>query len=130
KELKSHLTIPVIGNGDVITHQDMMDKFTQFDVDGVMVARGCLGNPWIFSGLKPTIQEVYETMLEHLEDHLSFYGNHDRAYRTFRKHIVWYTSGLRDSSAVRDQAFKERDNQKMMEKIHTYFQTLWDAKPE
>lgn len=123
-ELKKVLTIPVIGNGDVLLHTDAMDKLDRFGVDGVMIGRGALGNPWIFSGKIPTVKDVYETLIEHLEDHLSFYPNTDLAYRTFRKHIVWYTKGLPHSAEFRDRAFKERDNAILMEGIHNYFNSL------
>jgi tRNA-dihydrouridine synthase B len=125
-DLKKHLSIPVIGNGDVTTHQDILDKFSQTQLDGVMIARGALGNPWIFSGHTPTVLEIYETLLEHLQEHLDFYGHEDRSYRTFRKHVVWYTAGLPNSSEFRDRAFKERDTQKFMDMIHTYFKKLLD----
>ncbi|MEZ4819626.1 MAG: tRNA-dihydrouridine synthase [Bdellovibrionota bacterium] len=121
KELKQHLNIPVIGNGDIVAHSDIAKRLQEHKLDGVMIARGALGNPWIFSGHKPSIKEIYETMLEHLEDHLSFYGKEDRSYRTFRKHVVWYTTGLKESAAFRDQAFKERDTSKFVTLVHEYF---------
>ncbi|MCB0272790.1 MAG: tRNA dihydrouridine synthase DusB [Bdellovibrionales bacterium] len=124
KELKKYVRIPVVGNGDITTYQDIENRFNETKLDGVMIARGALGNPWIFSGYTPTIQERFDTLLEHLEDHLTFYGDQDRSYRTFRKHIVWYTTGLRDSAEFRDAAFKERDNQKFMNMLHEYFKKL------
>lgn len=123
-ELKKEIKIPVVGNGDVLSHDDVLEKFKNHGVDGVMIGRGALGNPWIFSGQIPTIKDIYETLMEHLNDHLTFYNNADLAYRTFRKHIVWYTKGLPNSAEFRDRAFKERDNQKFMESIHTYFAGL------
>ena len=123
-ELKTEVSIPVIGNGDVLEHDDAIHKIKKHRIDGVMIGRGALGNPWIFSGKIPTVKDIYETMLEHLDDHLVFYGNQDLAYRTFRKHIVWYTKGLPYSAEFRDRAFKERDNIKLMENIHNYFNTL------
>lgn len=124
QELKEHLSIPVIGNGDITEHEHIEKRIQETGLDGVMIARGCLGNPWIFSGHKPTVQEIYETMVEHMEDHLSFYGGDDRSYRTFRKHVVWYTSGLRDSAEFRDKAFKERDTQKFVGLVHEYFKKV------
>lgn len=120
-ELKQELKIPVIGNGDILSFEDVKEKLEKHKVDGAMIGRGALGNPWIFSGKIPTVKEVYETLLEHLNDHLSFYNHMDVAYKTFRKHIVWYTKGLPYSAEFRDKAFKERDNNKLMENIHNYF---------
>lgn len=124
QSLKKHLSIPVIGNGDITDHEHIERRLRETGLDGVMIARGALGNPWIFSGSTPSIQEIYDTMMEHLEDHLAFYGKEDRSYRTFRKHVVWYTTGLKNSAAFRDQAFKERDTQKFMEHIKNYFSEL------
>ena len=123
-ELKTHLKIPVFGNGDVLSFETAVEKIQKFGVNGVMIGRGALGNPWIFSGQIPTVKDIYETLMEHLNDHLTFYNHQDVAYRTFRKHIVWYTKGLPHSSEFRDRAFKERDNQKFMESIHQYFSEL------
>lgn len=123
-ELKKELSIPVVGNGDVTDHTQIQQKFSQFHVDGVMVGRGALGNPWIFSGKTPRVKDVYETMQEHLQDHLTFYSYQDVAYRTFRKHIVWYTKGLPHSAEFRDKAFKERDNTVFMKNIEQYFASL------
>lgn len=128
-ELKKEVSIPVIGNGDIVSHHEILQKMNGTGVDGVMIGRGALGNPWIFSGVVPTIKEIYETLLEHLDDHLSFYANHDLAYRTFRKHIVWYTKGLPYSAEFRDKAFKERDNTILMQKIHEYFKNQDLTKP-
>ncbi len=123
-ELKQKLTIPVFGNGDVLSYDHALNKLQEHSVDGVMIGRGALGNPWIFSGVIPTIKDIYETLMEHLNDHLSFYNHMDVAYKTFRKHIVWYTKGLPHSAEFRDKAFKERDNAKLMENIHRYFGEL------
>jgi tRNA-dihydrouridine synthase B len=127
-ELKKEVSIPVIGNGDILSYQDVLEKMKATGADGVMIGRGALGNPWIFSGKIPTVKEVYETMLEHLNDHLTYYNHADVAYRTFRKHIVWYTKGLPYSAEFRDKAFKERDNTVLMENIHRYFSELDQSK--
>lgn len=123
-QMKAHLNIPVIGNGDITEHAHISEKMKRHKLDGVMIARGTLGNPWIFNGHQPSIQDIYETMLAHLEDHTLFYGNDDRSYRTFRKHVVWYTAGLRGSATFRNQAFKERDTTKFIDLLHGYFKTL------
>lgn len=123
-DLKKEVSIPVIGNGDVLSYTDVLEKMKNTGADGVMIGRGALGNPWIFSGHIPTVKEVYETLMEHLEDHLTFYNHADVAYRTFRKHIVWYTKGLPFSAEFRDKAFKERDNSILMDNIHRYFSEL------
>src|SRR5207247_2597262 len=89
--------------------------------DGVMVARGALGNPWIFSAKIPTNGEIRSTLHEHLEYHLSFYGRHERALMTFRKHIVWYTKGIPNSAGFRYQMFQEKTYDGVMSMLHRFF---------
>lgn len=100
-EIKSALSIPVIGNGDVRTVADIarIREFT--GCDAVMIARGAIGNPWIFAGLdreEVSPDQVRETMLMHLDAMLNFYGA-ERGLIQFRKHASKYISpyGLSDS---------------------------------
>jgi len=124
KALKDRLSIPVVGNGDVFSFEDARQMVEETGADGVMAARGALGNPWIFSGHKPTTREVKETLLEHLDLHLSFYPRREYAMMTFRKHIVWYTKGLRESAEFRRKLFQERDPEATMRMLRDYFDGL------
>lgn len=104
-EIKAALGIPVIGNGDVRLVEDIgrMREFT--GCDGVMIARGAIGNPWIFAGLdraEVSEEQVRETMLGHLEDMLAFYGE-DQGLILFRKHTARYISPYRLSKTQREQ---------------------------
>ena len=123
-DLKKHLDIPVIGNGDVFFPEDIADMFEQTQADGVMMARGALGNPWLFSQKHPKVAEITQTLFEHLEDHLSFYQSRDRAMLTFRKHIVWYTHGLAGAAKFRKELFRERDNDLLLSKLKDFFSEL------
>ncbi len=104
-EIKAALNIPVIGNGDVRTVADIqrMRQFT--GCDAVMIARGAIGNPWIFAGLdraEVSSTQVRETVLAHLEAMLKFYGpQHGLVF--FRKHAAKYISpyGLSDEQRER-----------------------------
>jgi len=102
-ELKSRLDIPVIGSGDLFTPQDVVRMLEETGCDAVMVARGAMGNPWIFrealsllSGAKPastTVSERLAVARRHLELFTDLEG--DRvALMEMRKHLSWYSKGL------------------------------------
>ena len=91
-EVKSAVKIPVIGSGDVKTVADIerMKKYT--GCDAVMIGRGALVNPWIFSGLdrdQVSPEQVQKTVQEHLQHSIQFYGEED-GQRLFRKYAVQY----------------------------------------
>jgi tRNA-dihydrouridine synthase B len=93
-EIKQNVSIPVIGNGDVTKIQDIARMKMQTNCDGVMIGRGAIGNPWIFSRRDKesvSIEEQVSTIKIHLESMLEFYGN-DRGLTLFRKHISRYFS--------------------------------------
>lgn len=100
--VKKIVKIPVLYNGDVFKHQDFFDALDQTKADGVLIARGGLGNPWIFRDIETrlkggepvevTFEERLATVLHHLDLHLEQYG--EGAVTTFRKHLSWYFKGI------------------------------------
>jgi nifR3 family TIM-barrel protein len=95
-EIKQAISIPVIGNGDVRTVADIEQMKAFTCCDGVMIGRGAVGNPWIFSRLdrqQVSPEQVRQVMLSHLERMLSFYGAELGLVR-FRKHASRYLSPL------------------------------------
>ena len=100
--LKAKLKIPVIGNGDVVDI-DSYNKMLKTGVDGVMVGRGALGQPWIFKELKegylPKVDK-YRVVKEHIETLRKFY-NEDWLTLYIRKHLLWYAKDLPKASTVR-----------------------------
>ncbi len=102
KQLKEHLSIPVLANGDIFTAPLVLQALNQTTCDGVLIARGALGNPWIFSqteemlvGKAPTpisITNRVDVIKHHLALHLEQYG--EKSVTTFRKHLTWYLKGL------------------------------------
>jgi tRNA-dihydrouridine synthase B len=128
-EIKWRVSIPVVGNGDVFTHEAIGKMRTQTGCDGVMIARAALGNPWIFSGALPSPNEIKETILEHLDLHLSFYRMHPASLMTFRKYLVWYTKGLPNSAEFRQRVFRERSVVHTLEMTEEFFGRLSETEP-
>jgi tRNA-dihydrouridine synthase B len=90
-EIKQAVKIPVIGNGDVNTVADIERIFRHTGCDGVMIGRGAIENPWIFSGKdrgQVDLEEVYTTMMDHLHAILEYYG--DKGLVLFRKYVKRY----------------------------------------
>jgi nifR3 family TIM-barrel protein len=107
-EIKSEVNIPVIGNGDVRTVADIQRMLDFTGCDAVMIGRGAIGNPWIFAGLdreQVSPDEVRQTMLQHLDAMLNFYGN-ERGLILFRKHASRYISPFGLSNEKREQLLR------------------------
>lgn len=111
RQVKEAVSIPVIGNGDLLSAQDVIAMYEQTGCDGFMIGRGAQGNPWIFSQVlsyfetgkvaeKPTFEEVAEMMLRHARMMLEFKGEYT-GIREIRKHGAWYTAGYPNSAKLR-----------------------------
>ncbi|HEV8399711.1 MAG TPA: tRNA dihydrouridine synthase DusB [Gemmatimonadales bacterium] len=110
------LEIPVIGNGDVRTAQDILAMRQHTGCAGVMIARGSFGNPWIFAQGRdlldgrpkradPTAAERFATALEHARLALRLQGDTRKTAIEFRKHLGWYTKGLPGGAELRQRLF-------------------------
>ena len=109
--VKAAVNIPVIGNGDVMSGEDALRMMEETGCDGVMIARGALGNPWIFRDAKalwdgeacptpPSDGERIDLLLRHIEMVCEDKGEH-AAVREMRKHVGWYIKGMRGATQVR-----------------------------
>ncbi len=111
RQVKKAVSIPVIGNGDIRTAEDVLAMERQTGCDGFMIARGAQGNPWIFRQIlhcletgevleKPSFAEVTEMLMRHARMQIAFKGEYT-GIREIRKHAAWYTAGYRNSSKLR-----------------------------
>jgi len=105
-------SIPVLGNGDIWSADDALAMVAQTGCDGVVVGRGCLGRPWLFTDLaaafagttervRPTLGQVTRTMRRHTEYLAEIYGSESKACRDIRKHVAWYLKGFPAGHDVR-----------------------------
>ncbi len=111
------LDVPVIGNGDVTTAADIVRMRDHTGCAGIMVGRGCFGNPWLFrdgrallDGLPPpaapSAAERFAVALEHARLALRLQGDTRKTVIEFRKHLGWYTRGLHGASELRQRLFQ------------------------
>ncbi|HIJ95102.1 MAG TPA: tRNA dihydrouridine synthase DusB [Desulfuromonadales bacterium] len=134
-EIKNALSIPVLGSGDLFTPEDCLRMLRQTGCDGIMIARGALGNPWIFrQTLELARHGCYGpvTLAERADmiaRHLALYCSENdaaTAVREMKKHIGWYARGFSGASEVRRAAHQARstdDILKLAEKIRSAQET-------
>lgn len=113
RQVKEAVAIPVIGNGDVTNGEMAIKMREETGCDGVMIGRGAQGNPWIFRELleyektgklpeRPSPEVIRETMLRHAKLQIQYKGDF-AGIREMRKHVAWYTKGMKGSSKLRDE---------------------------
>ena len=113
RQVKEAVSIPVIGNGDVVSGASAIAMQKETGCDGVMIGRGAQGNPWIFSELlaydrtgempaRPTMEEIKQMIYRHARLQVKYKGEY-LGIREMRKHVSWYTSGLPNSAKLRGE---------------------------
>ncbi len=132
--VKKSVRIPVIGNGDIRQAQDAIAMMEQSSCNAVMIGRGSLGNPWLFTGInqlisgqkenyQPELSQRHEIIKKHWSMEVEM-GGLRAADRNFRKHLIWYTKGLEESSRFRQLVGTLSDRESMLGELDKYFQCL------
>ncbi|HEY3301184.1 MAG TPA: tRNA dihydrouridine synthase DusB [Methylophilaceae bacterium] len=132
--VKQAINIPLIANGDITTPEKAKFVLDYTGADAVMIGRAAQGRPWIFREIEhylatgthmlpPTVQEIHQVMLEHIHDLYDFYGDLS-GMRVARKHISWYTKGLKDSANFRHQMNQLQTIEEQLASIDAFFAML------
>jgi tRNA-dihydrouridine synthase B len=118
RKIKSSSKVPVIGNGDVKSYAEAMARLESSGCDAVMIGRAAIGNPWIFSGYIPGSMEIAEQIKKHLDLMMDFYG--EKGIILFRKHVVKYIRGMKDSAKLRSELVNATRKTEIIDIIDNY----------
>ena len=121
REAQQQVTIPVIGNGDILHYEDGLQMLDQTGCAGVMIGRGALGNPWVFSrrGRPDTLQGRLPVIQRHLEL-AAGYLNVDKMLFRLKNHVGRYLSGLPGASRIRQEIMRQRS----FAELNSFFHSL------
>ncbi|EOR08750.1 tRNA dihydrouridine synthase DusB [Acinetobacter sp. ANC 3926] len=136
KQVKELIDIPLIANGDIDSPEKAKYVLDYTGADAIMIGRAAQGRPWIFREIAhylktgehlaaPDIAEVKAVLLGHLAELYDFYGEYSGC-RIARKHIAWYTKGLRSSNEFRQNMYKVESTAAQAKVVESYFDELLD----
>ena len=134
RAVKAEARIPIIANGDIDSPHKAREVLQVTGADAIMIGRAAQGRPWIFRETAhflatgellppPQVSEIKQVLLEHMHEHYDFYGEYS-GVRIARKHIAWYTKGLRDSNEFRQAMYRLESSTAQLAAIRDYFDRL------
>lgn len=130
RQVKEAVSIPVIGNGDVVGPREAKRLFEETGCDAIMIGRGAQGNPWIFRSVikyldegvlidGPTAQEKIDTIIRHMNMMIEHKGERTGILE-MRSHIAWYIKGMRDASYTKQKIFKMTDKDEILNLLQDF----------
>mgnify|MGYP005771294365 FL=1 len=133
KKVKEAVNIPVIGNGDIRGKEDAVRMFEETNVDGIMIGRASIGNPWIFEKVvnylsgnmqrSVTNEERLNVILEHINLEIQEKGE-STAIKEMRKHLAYYIRNTKDASKLREKINKIDNKKELVDCLNEYFKNI------
>ena len=134
KQVKAHVSIPVIANGDITSPEKAADVLQATGADGIMLGRAALGNPWIFREInhflqsgeqmaRPSAEDIRQVVLQHLNGLYELYGEYT-GVRVARKHVGWYSKYLEDGEVLRSRVNKTESVERQLLVVKNYFNAI------
>ncbi len=134
KQVKDHVSIPVIANGDITTPGKAANVLQATGADGIMLGRAALGNPWIFNDInhflktgarlsRPPVEDIRQVILQHLDGLYELYGEYT-GVRVARKHVGWYSKYLENGDVLRSRVNKAESVESQLLVVENFFNEI------